>query len=166
MRDATAMMSMTHLSLVVLWGLLATVLMTTIMVGAQGFGVSRLSLPFLVGSAVSDRLRGGYVAGYVLYAAGGWAFAFLYDVLFRSLGHQSWWLGGLVGLAHGAFLLTMLMHLPLIHPRMASEYDRPRMDRAIEPPGFLGLHYGRQTPLVALLAHGAYGALLGATLPT
>ena len=159
-------MSMTHLSLVVLWGLLATVLMTTIMVGAQGLGVSRLSLPFLVGSALTSRLHQAYIVGYVVYAVGGWSFAFLYDAVFRALGHQSWWSGGLVGLAHAAFLLTILMHLPLVHPRMASEYDRPRMDRAIEPPGFLGLHYGRQTPLVALLAHAAYGALLGAALPT
>ena len=57
------------------------------------------------------------------------------------------------------------MHLPLIHPRMASDYDRPRSDRAIEPPGFLGQHYGKQTPAMALVAHVIYGAVLGSSLP-
>ena len=34
----------------VLWGLIATVAMTTILSGSQGLGLSRLSLPFLVGT--------------------------------------------------------------------------------------------------------------------
>ncbi|MBI4512523.1 MAG: hypothetical protein HY702_00295 [Gemmatimonadetes bacterium] len=33
--------------------------------------------------------------------------------------------------------------------------------RALEPPGFLALNYGRQTPLLSLLAHVVYGAVLG-----
>jgi hypothetical protein len=31
----------------------------------------------------------------------------------------------------------------------------------LEPPGFLLLNYGRQTPVVTVLAHVAYGALVG-----
>ena len=48
---------------------------------------------------------------------------------------------------------------------MMSDYDHPRSDRAIEPPGFLGMHYGKQTPVIALIAHTIYGAVLGGTLP-
>lgn len=158
------MSDMIQVADVVLWGFIATILMTTIMLGGQGFGLSRLSLPFLFGSAVTDRFRASYVLGYVLYALGGWAFAFVYYAIFLSLGHRSWWLGALIGSLHGSFLLAALMHLPLIHPRMVSDYDQPRSDRAIEPPGFLGLHYGRQTPLIAFLAHVVYGATLGAAL--
>lgn len=58
------------------------------------------------------------------------------------------------------------MHLPYIHPHMASEYDHPRTTRVIEPPGFFGLHYGRQTPVITLLGHVLYGAALGAFMPT
>ena len=159
------MTMMTHLASVVLWGFVATIDMTTVMRGAQGLGMSRLSLPFLFGTAVTGRLDLAYVLRHGLYALGGWSFAFLYHAIFMSLGHQSWWFGSLIGLGHGTFLLAGLMHLPVIHPRMISEYDRPRTGRAVEPPGFFGLHYGRQTPLSTLLGHALYGAILGAALP-
>ena len=81
---------------VVLWGFIATILMTTIMLGAQGLGLSRLSLPFLFGSAVTNRLRPAYALGYALYAIGGWSFAFVYDAVFLSIGYQSWWLGAYI----------------------------------------------------------------------
>jgi hypothetical protein len=31
----------------------------------------------------------------------------------------------------------------------------------LEPPGFLMLNYGRRTPIVSVLAHVAYGAIVG-----
>jgi hypothetical protein len=31
----------------------------------------------------------------------------------------------------------------------------------LEPPGFLLVNYGRQTPLATVLAHVAYGAIVG-----
>jgi hypothetical protein len=34
----------------------------------------------------------------------------------------------------------------------------------LEPPGLLGLNYGIQTPVVAVLAHLVYGAALGLLL--
>ena len=34
----------------------------------------------------------------------------------------------------------------------------------LEPPGFLGLHYGVRTPLSVVLSHLAFGAILGAFL--
>jgi hypothetical protein len=63
---------------------------------------------------------------------------------------------------HGAFvLLAGMSFLPSIHPRMASEQHGPTPTRQLEPPGFLGLNYGRRTPLSVLLAHLAYGGILG-----
>jgi hypothetical protein len=52
--------------------------------------------------------------------------------------------------------------LPGLHPRMASEHRGPEPTRLLEPPGFLALHYGRRTPVVAVLAHVLYGIILGA----
>ena len=158
------MAMMTHVAHVVLWGFVATVVMTTIMLGAQGFGLSRLSLPYLVGTAVSSRHRLAYTFGYIIYGLGAWAFAFFYEALFLAIGHPSWWLGAIIGALHGTFLLAALMHAPLLHPRMASDYDRPHAGRSIEPPGFMGLHYGRQTPIIAIVAHTIFGAVLGAGL--
>jgi hypothetical protein len=51
--------------------------------------------------------------------------------------------------------------MPSLHPRMASEQKGPTVTRQLEPPGFLALNYGYQTPASVLLAHLIYGAILG-----
>jgi hypothetical protein len=38
----------------------------------------------------------------------------------------------------------------------------PTAQNMLEPPGFLALHYGMQTPLAILLSHLVFGAILGA----
>ncbi|HZH09903.1 MAG TPA: hypothetical protein VEZ24_06010 [Microvirga sp.] len=145
-----------------IWGLLATVTMTTVLQGAQGLGLSRLSLPFLAGTFFTDDRRWAVILGFVCYVMGGWLFAFLYFVLFASLGLYTWWLGAVTGLVHGLFLLVCgLPLLPYLHPRMASEYDGASVIRQLEPPGFMGMNYGRRTPLTTLLGQSVYGAVLG-----
>ena len=157
---------MHHVGDIILWGFIATSLMTTILLGSQGLGFSRLSLPFLIGTMLTTRLRLAYVLGYAVYAIGGWLFAFVYAKIFVSIGYQTWWIGALLGLGLGLFILISLAHLPYIHPHMACEYDHPRSGRVLEAPGFLGLHYGRQTPIITLLGHALYGSVLGFFLPT
>jgi hypothetical protein len=99
-------------------------------------------------------------AGHVLF---GWLFALLYALAFESWGRATWWLGATIGLVHGLAVLVALMPvLPGLHPRMASEQRGPEPTRALEPPGFLALNYGRRTPLVALVAHVVYGGVIGA----
>jgi hypothetical protein len=145
-----------------IWGLVATVAMTTILEGAHGLGLSRLSLPFLSGTFVTGDRSRAVIVGFVFYVAGGWVFAFLYFLLFASLGIYTWWLGAAVGLLHGLFLLVCgLPLLPHIHPRMASEYEGASSLRQLEPPGFMGLNYGRETPVTTLVGHASYGAVLG-----
>jgi hypothetical protein len=46
-----------------LWGLLATVVMTTVLQGAQGLGLSRLNLPFLAGTFFAGDRRRAVVLG-------------------------------------------------------------------------------------------------------
>jgi hypothetical protein len=145
-----------------LWGLLATVAMTTVLQGAQGLGLSRLSLPFLAGTFFTGDRRRAVVLGFVLYTLGGWLFTFAYFLLFASLGLHTWWFGALAGLLHGLFLLVAVLPLlPYLHPRIASEYDGPTELRQLEPPGFVGLNYGLPTPLTTLLGQTVYGATLG-----
>jgi len=146
----------------VLWGLIATVAMTTILQASQGSGLSRLSLPFLVGTFFTGRRDHAVVVGFAVYVLGGWAFAFLYYWLFASVGIHAWWFGAAVGLVHGLFLLvSALPLLPFVHPRMASEYHGATVQRQIEPPGFMALNYGYGTPVTTLLAQTLYGAVLG-----
>ena len=146
-----------------LWGFIATVILTTVTDGARGVGVSRMSIPFILGTMfTADRYRAAAI-GVAVHMLNGWLFAFPYVFIFESLHRATWWLGAIMGLAHGLVLLVAVMPmLPGIHPRMASELRGPEPTRELEPPGFMGFHYGRGTPLVALAGHVAYGAVLGA----
>jgi hypothetical protein len=152
-----------HLPQLVLWGLIATVAMTTILQASQGLGLSRLSLPFLVGTFFTRNRNRATVIGFIVYALGGWGFAMLYFLFFAGVGIATWWLGALLGFLHGLFLLAAALPLlPYAHPRMASDHDGPRTAGYIlEPPGFFGLNYGRRTPLATLLGQVVYWATLG-----
>lgn len=143
-------------------GFLATVVFTLIMFGAQGLRWTRMSLPFLLGSMLTPRRQFAKGVGSAIHLLSGWAFAFVYAGLFEVVGYTSWWVGGLFGLVHGLFMLTTALPLlPVIHPRMADEDRGPTPTRQLEPPGFLALNYGRRTPVVTLLAHLAYGLIVG-----
>lgn len=150
---------------VLLWGFVATAVMTIILYGSQVSGLSRLSLPFLLGTCLTANRDHAQILGFIVYMLGGWIFAFLYAMLFAATG-TTWWTGTIAGVVHGLFLLLVILPtLPHFHPRMASEYDGPSETRRLEPPGFLGLNYGYQTPLTTLVAQTSYGLVLGAFLP-
>jgi hypothetical protein len=44
---------------------------------------------------------------------------------------------------------------------MASEQHGPNANRQLEPPGFMALHYGIQTPLYVAVAHAVFGLIVG-----
>ena len=146
---------------IALWSLVATAAMTTVLEGAQLLGVTRISLPFLFGTFFTAQRARAILIGYVLYMLGGWAFGFIYGLVLRDLG-ATWWIGTLLGLAHGLFLIAVLLPLlPFIHPRLASDYDGPEALTQLEPPGPFGLNYGRATPVSTVLAQGLFGLIFG-----
>ena len=160
-----APLSHTALSYLILWGLIATIAMTAILQGSQGLRLSRLSLPFLLGTFFTGDRRRAFVLGFIAYTIGGWLFAFLYYLTFASVGIYTWWFGALAGALHGLFLLAAALPLlPFVHPRMASEYHGVTSLRLLEPPGFLAMNYGYGTPLATLLGQTVYGATLGGFL--
>ena len=145
-----------------LWGFVGTVVLTTLMSAAQGLGLSRMSMPLMLGVMLTSDRRRAEIAGFLVHLLNGWVFALVYALAFESWGRATWWLGAGVGLVHAAFVLAALMPvLPSFHPRMASEHQGPGSTAQLEPPGFLALNYGRATPVVTVLAHLAYGAILG-----
>ncbi len=151
------------LPILLLWSLLATVAMTSVLYGSQGLGLSRMSLPFLVGTFFTGNRSKATVIGFVLYVIGGSLFALLYFLLFESVKIYTWWFGALAGVLHGLFLLVCALPLlPYVHPRMASDYHGVTQRRQLEPPGFLGMNYGFRTPLTTLLGQLVYGLTLGA----
>jgi hypothetical protein len=67
------------------------------------------------------------------------------------------------GLLHALFAGTTLVNLllPLVHPRMGTSMSAADSAPLLESPGFMLLNYGRATPMVTILAHLAYGAIVG-----
>src|SRR6266508_6961804 len=135
------------------------------MITAQLVGLTRLDLPLILGTVVTEDPDRARVAGFFIHLAIGQGFALGYAVSFSLLDRATWWLGGLLGILHVAVALTVLVPLLAgVHPRMASDRAGPSSTAALEPPGLLGLNYGPQTPIVAIAAHLAYGIALGVLL--
>jgi hypothetical protein len=146
-----------------LWGFVGTIVLTSIMAGSQGLGLTRINLPFILGTMVTPNRDHAKPIGFGMHLINGWLFAGIYAAAFESWRRATWWLGALIGLVHGGIvLLGGLPMLPGLHPRMASELRGPTPTRLLEPPGFLGLNYGKRTPLSVMLAHLVYGGILGA----
>jgi hypothetical protein len=144
-------------------GLLGTVVLTTVLRAASELGWTRMDLPFLLGTAVTaDRVR-AKAAGYVLHFAFGVVFALAYAAVFAVVGGAGFLLGAVLGLLHGLFAGTALVSvlLPVAHPRMGTGFDAAGSAPLLEPPGFMLRNYGPQTPLATLVAHVAYGAIVG-----
>ena len=150
------------------WGAIAggfagTLVLTTALRAANELNLTRIDLPFLLGTAfTSDRTR-AKALGYVLHFLAGMVFALIYYSVFVAIDSSGWWLGAAFGLAHGLFSGTALVSvlLPLVHPRMGTSSTAATSVALLEPPGFMMLNYGARTPLVTLVAHAAYGALEG-----
>jgi hypothetical protein len=148
-----------------LFGVVATSILTAVMIAAQLAGLSRLDLPLILGTMVTEDPDRARVAGFLIHLAVGEGFALGYAATFALLDAATWWLGGLLGLLHVAVVLTVLVPLLAgIHPRMASNRAGPASTAVLEPPGLLGINYGSQTPAVAITAHLAYGIALGLLL--
>ena len=150
------------------WGALAggfvgTLVLTTSLRAANELGLTRVDLPFLLGTAVSgDRAR-AKAFGYLLHLVAGEVFALVYFAIFTAIDASGWLLGALLGLLHGLVSATALVNilLPAVHPRMGSAFSAADSSPLLEPPGFLLRNYGRGTPIATLLAHIAYGAIVG-----
>ena len=146
-----------------LWGFVGTIVLTGLMSASQGLGLTRMSLPYMLGTIFTPDRDRAKLVGFGVHLLNGWWLAFIYAAAFQSWRRATWWLGAAIGLVHGLFVLLVVMPLlPGLHPRMASEQRGPEPTRQLEPPGFLALHYGRRTPVSLLLAHLVYGAILGA----
>ena len=157
---------MSHFGTVLVGGFTGTLVLTTMVRAASELGWTRMDLAFLLGTAVSDHRRKAKAIGYGAHFVMGLGFAFAYAAGFAAVGRSSWWLGALFGALHALFVSTVLVNvlLPVVHPRMGTPETAANEVALIEPPGFLMLNYGRNTFLVTLAAHVAYGAIVGAMI--
>lgn len=148
---------------VTLWGFVGTIVLTTILSGSQARGLTRMNLPYMLGTMTTPNRDRAKLVGFGMHLVNGWLFAAVYAAAFQSWRRATWWLGAAIGLVHGLFVLLAAMPiLPALHPRMANEQQGPTPTRQLEPPGTLALNYGRRTPISVVAAHAIYGGILGA----
>jgi len=146
-----------------LWGFASTLLLTTTLAVSQALGLTRMNMPYMLGTMFSADRDKARLYGFVAHLVNGLVFSLLYVFVFQSWGVASWWRGSLIGVLHGLFVLVIGMAmLPGIHPRIASEQHGPTANRQLEPPGFMAINYGIRTPISVLVSHAVFGAVLGA----
>ena len=109
-------------------GFIGTLVLTTGLRAATELRLTRIDLPFLLGTVfTADRTR-ARALGYGLHFLFGLLFAGAYYLVFLALDQASWWLGSLLGVAHALFAATALVSvlLPLVHPRMGTPFSAGR----------------------------------------
>ena len=144
-------------------GVVGTVVLTSSLRIAQEVGWTRMDIPLLLGTVFSANRSRASVIGYAFHFVNGVLFALAYYAVFRAVGRAGWLFGGGLGVVHAAFaggaLVSVL--LPTVHPRMGTPWSDAEETPLLEPPGFMLANYGRRTALATLVAHVAYGAIVG-----
>lgn len=144
-------------------GLVGTAVLTTALRAASELRLTRMDLPFLLGTAFTeDRIR-AKVIGYGVHFMFGVLFALAYYAVFVAIDRSGILVGALLGLVHALFAGTALVNilLPAVHPRMGTSFDAAGDAPLLEPPGFMLVNYGRRTPLATVVSHIVYGAIVG-----
>jgi hypothetical protein len=144
-------------------GFIGTLVLTTCLRAGSEVGLTRMDLPFLLGTAFSADRTHAKAIGYGLHFIAGQVFAAIYYAVFVVIGESGWLMGGVFGLVHALFAGTALVNvlLPVVHPRMGSSQSSASSTPLLEPPGFMLLNYGPSTPALTVLAHVVYGAIVG-----
>jgi hypothetical protein len=144
-------------------GFVGTLVLTTGLRAASELKLTRMDLPFLLGTAFAADRRRAKAIGYGLHFVAGQVFALVYYAVFAAIDSSGWLLGSLFGLIHGLFAGSALVNilLPVVHPRMGSDLSDAGSTPLLEPPGFMMLNYGAGTPIVTMIVHIVYGAIVG-----
>ena len=144
-------------------GVIGTAVLTTILRLGSELGFTRVDLPFLLGTAVTEDRARAKAIGYLAHFGFGLLFSFAYALVFLAIERSGWLVGAALGLVHGLFAATALVNvlLPTVHPRMGKTWSDAGSSPFVEPPGFLMRNYGPGTPVVSTIAHVAFGAIVG-----
>ena len=89
-----------------LWGFVGTVVLTGLLAGSQALGLTRMNIPFMLGTMVTPDRDRAKVVGFGMHLVNGWLFAAVYAAAFQSWRRATWWLGALIGLVHAGFVLV------------------------------------------------------------
>jgi hypothetical protein len=144
-------------------GVVGTIVLTTSLRASQELGWTRMDIPLLLGTVFTANRSRASVIGYAFHFVNGLLFALGYYAIFRAVGRAGWIFGAALGVVHAGFAGGALVNilLPAIHPRMGTPWTDAEETPLLEPPGFLLRNYGERTVLGNLVAHAAYGAIVG-----
>jgi hypothetical protein len=153
-------------------GFVATVVMTLMMNGAKAAGMTEMPrMPLMMGSMFTgDRKKAMTMGGMAHFVMMGTIlFGVVYAALFTAFDDASWWLGALIGAAHGAVIGLMAMPMmPSMHPRMSTALPGTDGRTVVETggqvqlaaPGVLGSRWGGMTPVGLVMGHVVYGLVV------
>jgi hypothetical protein len=140
-----------------------TVVLTSGLRLAQEAGLTRMDIPLLLGTAFTEDRRRATFVGYAIHFVNGLLFALVYGAVFVAVGTAGWLFGLALGAVHAALAGGVLIDavLPAVHPRMGTPWTDATETPLLELPGFMLFTYGRNTAVVTLVLHLAYGAIVG-----
>jgi uncharacterized membrane protein YagU involved in acid resistance len=151
-----------NIGAIILWGFAATLILTIIMSASKPLGITRMDIPYMLGTMFTGNRNKAPWYGFIIHLMMGWVFAFIYSAGFYYSELNTWWFGLIIGFVHGLFVLTVgLSLISHIHPRMANASDGPTPTKQLQPPGFMAINYGNNTPVATIIAHLLYGGVLG-----
>jgi hypothetical protein len=144
-------------------GLIGTTVLSTTLRAAQELGWTRMDIPFLLGTAFSGNRSRATAIGYAVHFVNGILFSLAYAFVFWAVDEAGPLIGAALGVVHAFFAGGALVNLllPSIHPRMGTPWSDAEETPLLEPPGFMLANYGRHTAIVTVVAHVAYGAIVG-----
>jgi hypothetical protein len=130
----------------------------------QAAGWSRMDVPLLLGTVLSEDRNRARALGVLLHFGFGLLFALAYAGIFAAVDRAGWLFGMALGAVHAGFVGGALANLilPAVHPRMGRPWSDARDTPLVEPPGFMLLNYGAPTVALLVVLHLAYGAIVGA----
>jgi len=67
------------------WGFVSTVVLTSILAGSQGIGMTRMNIPYLLGTIFTPSRDKAKFIGFFLHFANGWIFSLIYVATFQVL---------------------------------------------------------------------------------
>ena len=78
------------------WGFGATVVLTTILAASQGLGITRMNVPYLLGTMFSPDRDRAKILWIAVHMVNGWLFSAIYVLAFHVWGGPAWWKGAAI----------------------------------------------------------------------
>ena len=140
-------------------GLTGAVAMTVMMMMGKSMGMTTMDIALISGGMMTKDEEKARRIGMMIHLVvmGTIAFGIGYALLFQAFDS----VGAATGLSIGAFhgLVVGMMAMPMmgaIHPRMQPAAEGFHLDS----PGFMGVAYGKGTPVGLVMGHAVYGLVV------